>query len=171
MSLLDFLADFAATGRVGGAGIYSTPEQWQQVLGEDFIDDRAKKRLRRDYGLVELGFARVDGGWRCGTVSMQVHRLSRDPKIGPVSVRAEYGDFPTSIAVDDLHAAVGRRGHPPTLIDDADRSEYTRYVVPASKVLILAVSWDRATEDGPPAGAIWSLALSDIVDAWIRPRK
>ena len=170
MSLPGFLADFAVSGRLDDAGIHSTPEEWQQVLGDDFIDDRAKKRFRRDYGLLELGFWRVGSGWQCGSVSVQVHRLWRDPMIGSITARSGHGGFTRSIAFDDLRASLAQRGRTPQLIDDADMTEHTRYFVPASKVLLLVVSPGWATEDGPPAGTIWSLSLSDNADAWIRPR-
>ena len=174
MSVLDFLAAVAVSGQVEGAGIQSTPEEWERALGADFIDDRAKKRFRRDYGLVELGFWRVDNTWRCGSLAIQVHRLWwHADSLGPARLGEKYGDFPKTVPFETLRdrlTAVGPRTAPRS-IQDTDTGEYTRYYVPASKVVLMVVSLEvDRTEDGLPAGSVWSLNLTDNADAWIQPR-
>ena len=156
--MLDLLADIATRGAVEGVGIHATPAEWERALGSDFIDDRAKKRFRRDYGLIELGFWRTEGDWRCGTLAVQVHRLFHGAAtLGPVSLRARYGDFPSSVPFADF-----RRGLPDlAYIKDSDTTEYERYYVPATKVTIMVVTAGSA---GPPAGSVWALHLTDEPD-------
>ena len=165
MSVLDLLADVARDGTAEGVGIHATPADWERALGPDFVDDRAKKRFRRDYGLVELGFWRVDGEWRCGLLSLQVHRLWwGSDKLGPLSLRAKYGDYPTRVPFTDLRSRLPELRY----IEDSDVSEYERYYVPDSKVTIMVAT--STVDGGPPAGSVWALHLTDEPDIALRPR-
>ncbi|WP_181785725.1 hypothetical protein [Streptomyces phytophilus] len=47
---------------LGGATADSTPDEWARALPGDFLEDKRKKFMRRDYGLVEVFFERVDAG-------------------------------------------------------------------------------------------------------------
>jgi hypothetical protein len=171
MSLLEFLVDFASSGRVEGAGIYSSPGDWGDSLGGDYIDDRQKKQFRRDYGLVELGFWRVEQDWRCGSVSLQVHRLWwHSDTTGPARLRRKYGPFPKDVRLEDLRESLGTAGNELQLIEDKAPGRHARYYVPDTKVLITALTSDDTDQGGMPGGAVWALSLSDNADAWIRPR-
>lgn len=164
-SALDLLADIATRGVVEGAGIRATPAEWERAIGSDFVDDRVKKRFRRDYGLVELGFWRVGGEWRCGLFALQVHRLwSGAETIGPASLRTRYGEFPPSVAFADLRPRLPELRY----IPDSDTTRYERYYLPGSKVAIM-VSVSNV-DGGPPAGSVWALHLTDEPDIPLRPR-
>lgn len=165
MNVLDLLTDVARHGTVEGVGINATPADWERTVGPDFVDDRAKKRFRRDYGLVELGFWRLTGEWRCGSLALQVHRLwwGAD-KVGPLSLQAKYGDFPTWVPFTDLRSCLPELKY----IEDSDISEYERYYMPASKVTIMVAT--SAVNGGPPAGSVRTLHLTDEPDIALRPR-
>ena len=163
MSVLDPLVGTAIHGAVGGVGIQATLEDWQRVLGTDFIDDPAKKRFRRDYGLAELGFWRVDGKWRCGSLALQVHRLWYGADdIGPASLKARYGGFPAAVSFADLRSRLTGL----TRIADSDTSEYERCYVSRTKVTIMVMT---TSVDGRPPGSVWALHLTDEPDIALRP--
>lgn len=162
MSVLGLLVDTATHGAVEGGGIQATPEAWEHALGSDFIDDRTKKRFRCDYGLVELGFWRVDRKWRCGSLALQVHRLWYGADaIGPASLKARYGVFPLAVSFADLRPRLTEL----TRIADSDINKYERFYVPRSKVTIMVMT---SSGDGHPPGSVWALHLTDEPD--LRPR-
>jgi hypothetical protein len=170
---LNFFVDFAVSGRVEGVGLDSAPEDWSEHLGKDYIDDisKSKKRLRRDYGLVELGFYRPGGAWRCFLVSIQAHRLWWDNHNAPAKLRSKYGPFPRVILFEDLRRELSALGHEPSLIEDEDPSDQTRYYMPEAKILIGVNTPKPQEEDDIPSGAIWAMHLSEDADIWARPRK
>jgi hypothetical protein len=174
VNALDFFVDFAVTGRVEGVSINSTPEDWSDRLGADFIDDesKSKKRMRRDYGLVELGFYRVEGAWRCLGIGIQVHRLWWNSDNVPAKLRSRYGDFPRIVPFEDLRERLSALGHEPRLIEDEQPFEYTRYYIPDTKILIGVLSPERGEDfDDMPAGMLWAMHLSDDSEIWARPRE
>lgn len=162
---LDLLADIATRGAIAGVGIRSTPAEWERAVGSDFLDDHAKKRFRRDYGLVELGFWRAGDEWRCGSLAVQVHRLwLGTDTIGPASLRQRCGGFPSSVTFADLRPLLpGLRA-----IADSDASEYARYYLPGSKITITVTT--SSVEGYPPAGSVWALHLTDEPEIPLRPR-
>jgi hypothetical protein len=170
---LNFFVDFAVSGRVEGLGLDSVPEDWARHLGKDYIDDisKSKKRLRRDYGLVELGFCRPAGVWRCFLVSIQAHRLWWDSDNVPAKLRSKYGSFPRAIVFEDLRRGLSALGHEPSLIEDAEPSDQTRYYMPETKILVGVNSPKRQKTHDMHSGAIWAMHLSEDADVWARPRK
>lgn len=170
MNTYDLLADIAVDGVIEGVGIGSTPQECVGALGTDFVDEKARKRFRRDYGLVELGFFRVDDAWRCGTFTVQTHRLWRfHDSTGPALLRAKYGDFVKSVAFDDLRNRLAGRGQSTIRIADRKPGDQQRYYLADSTVLITVVGDGSDGEDYPPPGSVWSLSLSDNAEAWLRP--
>jgi hypothetical protein len=109
-SALNFFAGLAVNGQIQGVGLNSAPEQWAENLGTDFLDDKSKsnKRLRRDYGLAELGFFRVNGLWSCFLISLQVHRLWRYDDNVPQKLLERYGEFPKSAQFEDVCGVLRR---------------------------------------------------------------
>ncbi|MGI8648278.1 MAG: hypothetical protein DLM55_04420 [Acidimicrobiales bacterium] len=97
MSGLDFLVDFAATGDIEGVGLGSSPYEWDQIIGADYVDDVQKNQMRRDYGLIELTFWHTDGAWLCTGISVQAHRLWWETAdLVPAMLQKKYGEFPRS---------------------------------------------------------------------------
>ncbi|MFB9555316.1 hypothetical protein [Streptomyces roseoviridis] len=157
MSGLDFHAHVAARGDVLGVGVGAEPEEWERRLGSDFVDDRDRALLRRDYGLVELSFQQQrDGSWPCFGVSVPIHRLRWDPESAvPPALRSAYGDFGPSVRLGDLTAAVAALGGTVEPDDDGTdgaegggtTSDFRRYRVRESGVRLFV----RAAPDLPPA--------------------
>jgi hypothetical protein len=172
MSALKFFTDFALNGQIEGVGLNSTPAEWAEGLGTDFIDDKSKsgKRLRRDYGLVELGFVRAEGSWSCFLISIQAHRLWQYHSNVPRKLIEKYGEFPRSVQFDEVRRALHALGYEPELVADEHRSDTARYRIPGAKVLIAVVSRE-AESDYLPTGSIWSMELSESSDIWARPHK
>lgn len=173
MTAVDFLTDFAVSGHVEGVGLPSAPEDWSEHLGTDYIDDisKSKKRLRRDYGLVELGFGRAEGAWRCFLISIQAHRLWWDNDNVPAKLRSKYGAFPRVVPFEDLRARLSALGHEPHFIEDQVPSDQMRYYISETKIIVGVHSAKKQEADDIPSGAIWAMHLSDDSDTWARPHK
>lgn len=173
MSALDFFVDFALNGRIQGVGLNSTPEMWTEDLGTDYIDDKSKngKRLRRDYGIVELGFVRKNGLWSCFLISLQAYRLWRYADCVPQKYLDGYGEVPRSIQFEDVRNALRVHGCEPQLIADDNGADTARYYVPPVNVLIAVVAGEAEQLNDLSAGSIWSMHLSEDSGAWARPRQ
>jgi hypothetical protein len=172
MNAPNFFVDFAVNGQVEGVSLNSTPEDWTLNLGPEFIDDKNKNntRMRRDYGLVELGFLRAEGLWNCFLISLQVHRLWRNNNNVPPRLVARYGEFPKSVPFRELRTILSEVGYEPQLIADQGPSDTARYHIPSTGVLIGVVSKEAGEHDNAPAGSVWSMHLSQSSNTWARPR-
>jgi hypothetical protein len=164
---LSFFRDVSVTGHVLGLGLGSKPTQWEQALGDGYIDDVRKGRMRRDYGLVELSFLRIEGFWKCTEISIQVHRLSmHHEEIIPETLLRMHGAFQERVPFSDLRQSILESGVGIETIEDVARSRYRRYWIRESRTLIHVLD-DRLNESGLPApGDVWSISLSQ--DAEIR---
>lgn len=170
MTALDFFIDFAITGQVEGVGLNSKPDDWSENLGADYVDDRRKNQMRRDYGLVELGFARVERTWRCATISIQAHRLWWHADNVPPKLRRRFGAFPRSIPFEETRKRLRELDHEPHPIDDQQKSDHERYYVPGTKILIYVLSAKPADDlDGMPPQTLWSMNLSVDSEVWAMP--
>jgi hypothetical protein len=167
MSAIDFFVDFAVTGLVEGIGLDSTLDAWSRHLGDDYVDDAKKKRMRRDYGVVELGFNRYGQQWRCVGIGIQAHRLWWSTDSVPDKLSRKYGKFPRVIKFDELIYRLRTAGHEPVLVNE--ETDYVKYSVPGTGVLMYIVSPVRADDPGGlPAGALWSMHLSAGSEVWAR---
>lgn len=170
MKGLDFFVDFASTGHIEGIGLGSSLEEWDRSVGVDYVDDSKKKQLSRDYGLVELTFWRSEEAWQCTNISIQTHRLWWDSSQGPAKLLKKYGDFPRSVLFEELREKLDPLDRAPNLIEDQKKSDYTRYYIPESKVLIIILSSPVPKNlDDMPRGMIWSMNLSVNSEVWIKP--
>jgi hypothetical protein len=159
VSGLDFFVDFAASGRVEGIGLNSTLEDWSEHLGDNYVDDIKKKQMRRDYGVVELGFNRAGEQWRCVGIGIQAHRLWWTTGSVPPKLSREYGYFPSVIRFDELRNRLKFLEHEPLLVDEQE--DFAKYSIPVTGVLMYIVSPRRPDRPGGlPAGALWSMYLS-----------
>jgi hypothetical protein len=173
MTELDFFVDFATTGYIEGIGLHSSPYEWDRTVGSDFVDDVQKKQLRRDYGLIELTFWRTDGAWFCTGIDIQAHRLWwKTPDLLPAKLQKKYGEFPRSVELDKLRENLALLDYATIPIEDRNVSEYTRYHVPKTKVLIVSLSSVKSNNtDEIPIGTVWSMSLSVNAEIWNKPLK
>jgi hypothetical protein len=173
MSALEFYTDFVTSGLVQGVGLHSTLEVWTDNLGTSCIDDKSRsgKQLRRDYGLIELGFLRVNKSWSCFLISLQVHRLWRYDDNVPQKLVDRYGEFPRSLQFQDFDRAVRALGYEPELIADDHDSDIARYHVAVANVLIGVVAKATEEPDSLPVGSVWAMHLSENSGIWARPVK
>ncbi len=163
MSDLDFYAQAAVHGDVLGVGVRSGPEAWQAALGPGYIDDLGKGLLRRDYGLVELSFARTDGIMSCFGIAVQVHRLIHGLEAPEALVRV-YGEFAPRARFDELCSVIRSLG---CEVEPEDLSgDVHRYRVPESGARIFVVEdpdpfcdTDHDPDDpaGRRAGDVWAV--------------
>lgn len=172
MTGLSFFSDVSVTGQVRGLGLGSSPAQWEQALGDDYVDDVRKGRMRRDYGLVELSFLQSEGSWDCVGISIQVHRLPLPHgDVIPESLFRAYGAFPDRISFSGLMQSALEVGIRVEVIEDATQSRYRRFWIPESRALIHVID-ERLSEPGIPApGDVWSIALSRDAEIWKAPLK
>ena len=166
MSALEFLTDFITSGQVEGVGLNSTLEEWAENLGTGYIDDKSRsgKQLRRDYGLVELGFLRVNKLWSCFLISLQVHRLWRYDDNVPQKLVDRYGEFPGSFQFQDVDRALLALGYEPKLIADEHGSDIARYHVRVANLTIGVVATTSDVSNSLPVGSVWAMHLSGNSD-------
>ncbi|ORT54576.1 hypothetical protein [Streptomyces sp. CB03238] len=140
MSDLDFYAHVATRGDVLGAGIGTTPAEWEARLGPDYLDDRSHGLMRRDYGLLELSFREDKDAWLCFGISVQVHRLIHDTAAVPPALQEAYGPFAPRVGFDDLSGLIRSKGHSVERDDDTTTTDTLRYRVPESGVRIFVIA-------------------------------
>ncbi|WP_249644024.1 hypothetical protein [Nocardia sputi] len=170
LSDLGFYVHFATCGEVLGAGIGTSPAEWEAKLGSDYIDDRVQARMRRDYGLVELSFEEDKGEWSCFGISVQAHRLIwGEVSTVPMFLRTEYGEFATRVGFDELAALITGLGYRIEPDNDATTTDIHRYRVLESGARVFVVadadpygSADVDAEDPVErrVGDVWSINLS-----------
>ncbi|MBE1496723.1 hypothetical protein H4696_003823 [Amycolatopsis lexingtonensis] len=112
-----------------------------ELLGDDFAENRSKKSMWRDHGLVEFFWERVEGRWAGTHFSVQAHRL-RYPEAGLVNrvVRDRYGDFPGLVTFDEVGALLADRGVPLREVPyPAEAGELRAYWQPDAQIVISVV--------------------------------
>lgn len=167
MSATALCIDFITSGRLLGAGLDSSPDAWDRALGgPDWpLIDVQGRRMRRDYGLVEVSFEKCDVGWTCTNASVHAHRLRGDRALlVPPEIDATYGPIEPVVAFTEVLDGVLASGAPVELIADRDTELHSRYWFPGSEVI---VSVQGPGHDLP--GSIWSAGrVRDAVN-WKRP--
>ncbi|MGV9626869.1 hypothetical protein [Streptomyces sp. NPDC003487] len=166
MSDLGFYAHVATHGDVLGVGIGSAPGAWDATVGRDCLDDPGKKRLRRDYGLVELSFSEVDGLMSCFGLTVQVHRLIHGPCV-PSSLVDTYGEFRPRLRFEELRSVIRSSGC--EVVPDDLSGDVHRFRVAESGARIFVIDDPDPYGDGEhdvddpelhQAGDVWALSVS-----------
>ncbi|MEV3987319.1 hypothetical protein AB0J57_00250 [Streptomyces sp. NPDC049837] len=170
MSDLDFYARVATRCDVLGAGVGSSPDHWEAVLGPDYLDIPSGGLVRRDYGLVEVTFSPTpEGLLSCSGFGLQTHRLIHDlsPSTVPTPLSREYGRFEPRVRYAELRAVVLSLGRS---IEPADQSgDVHRYGVRESgaDIHVIADPDPYGNGDHDPddpeehqAGDVWSVHVS-----------
>ncbi|SDX09539.1 hypothetical protein SAMN05421504_102293 [Amycolatopsis xylanica] len=162
MTDLDFYARAVVDGTVMGLGQDSLPEDWEDRLGVNYVDDVRKGLMRRDFGLVEVSFQRVRGIWRCFGVGIQVHRLDRGVEaVVPAPVRAEFGEFGSPVGFAGVDAAVARMGGRLESANDGGSTYHDQFLSASTNARVHVVAQvDDPGVGGTSVGDVWSIHLS-----------
>ncbi|MEV6426237.1 hypothetical protein [Nocardia sp. NPDC051463] len=167
---LNFYAHFATRGEVLGAGIGTQPAEWEATLGSDYLDDRSRALMRRDYGLVELSFQEDEGTWPCFGISLQVQRLRWGATSAvPAPLLNAYGEFAPRARFGELAEVITGLGHSIESDNDASTTDIERYKVSEAGARIFVIAdvdpyghGDLDPDD--PAerqvGDVWAISLS-----------
>jgi hypothetical protein len=159
---LDFYAAAVTEGTIYGLGVDSTPEQWTAELGDQCLDDVRKRGMRRDYGLIEIGFHRPKGEreWKCFSISVPVHRLaSGTGNSVPERLSRDYGPFRERLPFILLAAEIKSRSEELTEDKTTPTPGFAFYRLPAAKSAIYVVREHGDDDDPHREGDVWSLAL------------
>lgn len=160
VNYVDLLIDAIAGRRILGLELGGTLEQAELVLGADYVDDVHKRRqfLRRDYGLIELTFT-GSPNWLCSSMALQVHRLASDD-IGdiPLAIQVAYGDFPTSVRLDEFESRLADAGM--QLAERGRDSDFARYGVDQRQAeVIVSLGGSQGAHPSVPGGFIWAISI------------
>jgi hypothetical protein len=137
MTGLDFFVDLAVTGTVLGLDDTSDVTTVRDVFGCGY--EPGDELEAYSYGLVEFGWYCHRGSCEVTYFGAQPHRLpwlTRDREVEPELVE-RYGEFPGRLDVDELRAAVARRGFPLVEVPYHD-DDYVDYWSPVSRMGVLA---------------------------------
>ncbi|WP_283133673.1 hypothetical protein [Rhizohabitans arisaemae] len=164
MSDLDFYAQAATANVVLGVSLGSVPEEVQNRFGADFIDDRRRGVLRRDYGLLEFSFFR-DIDWKCGAIGIQVHRLLwADPDAVPSALIVKYGDFANRLTISSLKDVISDAGFELDEVSGQDGDEFIQFCVVQSGVEIIVVGCPMMIGGASyNTGDVWSIHISGTI--------
>jgi hypothetical protein len=164
MSDLEFYASLAREGTVLGLGLGALPEEWAATLGSGFIDDTQKKIFRRDYGLIELTFERVDDLWRCRSISVQVHRLAHlGDSLVPLTLKQRYSAFARRLPSDRLVARLEDEGCQLEPMYDKSDSGYRRWQLATTGATVVAVTGDTIAEQNDMHnGDVWQINVHGV---------
>jgi hypothetical protein len=160
MTDLDFYVDALLSGLVCGVGPGSTSDEVERALGRQFVDDARRHWMRRDYGLVELYFNRVEKNWICFGFTVQVHRMSDvGVEIVPSVLVDRYGAFATSLEIEVLVDAVSAEGGR-NLVRESVAAEFVRYRLDGTNSFVHALHV-QSKEPDARAGLekVWSIEI------------
>ncbi|MCF2529829.1 hypothetical protein [Yinghuangia soli] len=157
MGEIDFYVAAVCSRTVLGVGAGAQPADVAAVLGDSYLDDRSRRRLRRDYGLVEFFFEFEPAtDWRCRGFSVQVHRLDHgDESIVPEAVREAYGELHDRVGEQRLADALRAAGA--EIVPYEERSDgpgWSRFRVGSASVIS-----ESEPGSGDPA-LVWSIHVS-----------
>lgn len=147
---------------IGGPTADSTPEEWERALPGDFLEDKRKKFMRRDYGLVEVFFVRVDQQWSCSGFTIQVHRLSDGGEGSvPAYLREKYGDFRSSVRIEELTASLEGADLPLTRMENYSGKEFSQFKSPSGRVAVYVLT-DPLPDSAHriSRGEFWSISVT-----------
>ncbi|MER7165694.1 hypothetical protein ABT336_06375 [Micromonospora sp. NPDC000207] len=159
MTGIEFYLDALLSGEVCGVGAGSSADRIQEVLGSGFIDDRRKRWMRRDFGLVEFHFNRVGPTWTCFGSTIQVHRLKEaGGSITPRSLIKLYGELSSTLDHATLTDAFQARGG--LLVREGVAGEFVRYRVAGASSFVYSLrSAPENSIASHPIETVWSIDL------------
>jgi hypothetical protein len=125
------------------------------MLDGDFVEDRERVRLRRDYGLVEFFWARWSGSeaWQPSGFTVQAHRLASITVTETFVHR--YGAFGRRLRFTQLNAELDRLGYHLQEITEPADTGYRRFWLAESRTSLVVATSASAQVD---AGDVWSIS-------------
>jgi hypothetical protein len=148
---LDFFIEVMVTGAVCAVGVDSSPEAVARALGEGFVEDRDRRQLRRDYGLVEFFWHRRSGAddWEPAGFTVQAHRLTSadQPDLVAGELVRRYGEFDRRLPFAVLDGELRRLGY--ELTEVSGDGDYRRYWLAESRALLIVTEGDLWSISGP----------------------
>jgi hypothetical protein len=156
MTAVSFFADVARTGTIAGLGLGSSAAQIREALGDQFLEDRRKKSLRFDYGLLEFNlFSGV-----CEGIAVQIHRLAQglDDLIPEVLIPT-LTELSTTMSFEMFRAEV-ERGDDCSVEELPPQTGYRCYRVKNSPAEIYAVDETYGDDEDMAPGDLWSIMIS-----------
>lgn len=157
MTGVDFFVHAAVTGSVMGLQLGSSVGQIRDTLGTRCVEDRSKKYLRMDYGLIEFG---LFNGY-CENIAIQVHRLASSAQVPmPDVLRNSLDDVGRRIPLSAVRAGVEKVGDHGLEELPRQAGYQCHRVIGTNHVLI--VFDEGSNEDWAPlqSGDLWSIMIS-----------
>lgn len=153
------LAELMQSGRWLGVGVGTTLKDVPDTFGVYFVEDgEGLSWLRRDYGLVEIGFLHRSGRWEVNSMAIEMHRLSSSPDLLDGWNGNEGGRFERYTSWSSLVAQL----LPLNVLCEVvrvDQRDFIEYRTTASGVSVMVVADDDARGDWPGRGDVWSVHL------------
>lgn len=113
--------------------------------------------MRRDYGLIELGFNSDPAyGWVCFSAMIQIHRLTWETPV-PAAIRNRVLSVPPAVPFAEFRDALESRGERLVKRDDLNFSDFDYYYAPGSESRISVLTEDD--DELLVANSVWSIAL------------
>ncbi|MFF2082374.1 hypothetical protein ACFVVM_01270 [Nocardia sp. NPDC058176] len=155
--LPDLLADVIKTRSFAGLEVGSLVVDFDHVFtGGEFVEDIDKRQttMRRDYGIVEPGFARdPDSGWRCFSLNLSVHRLRWGVRL-PSSLSID-DRLPVVVSMTELEASLAVQGESLS-VHGAQFHDFRHYAsISGARVTVAAEDFDDLLLEG----SVWSIEL------------
>lgn len=161
MSALRFCVEVLRSGTVQGLGLNGQPDAWEAKLGQGYVDDVRKGRMRRDFGLVELSFLKGGEGWQCIELSLQIHRLAMgEVDVVPNFLIGKLGKFESRIKFDDLEGLLATEGIHLDRIGDRIQEPHARFSIAESGAIVHVLTVEAGGVGRPGIGDVWSISVA-----------
>jgi len=159
MSDLEFYANFLTQGEILGLGRGSAPEAWVSMLGDDYVENRTRKQVHRDFGFINTTFYGKRDDLALDLLAVKVHRLALAVAEVPRVLQNEFGEFPARVTIDDLAAELSRTGNVPQRAAQQLPLELERFEIPGKTVSVFVVADPEfARAQDRKVGDVWSLS-------------
>jgi hypothetical protein len=155
MGYMDLAVGMVIYSSVLGVRLGAAPDQAEQVLGSEYVDDIHSRRkfLRRDYGLLELTFTGVS--WVCTALCLQAHRLAGDQAVTvPAALLSKFGSPPRSIEFDEFWNRLA--ASEVVLAEVGREEEHVRYMTGEMKCEVVTSKISTRDDDGE---VLWSVTI------------
>ncbi|KOU32577.1 hypothetical protein ADK53_21810 [Streptomyces sp. WM6373] len=160
-ALLRFCVEVLRSGTIQDLGLDAQPDAWEAKLGQDYVDDVRRGRMRRDFGLVELSFLKMGESWNCIELSIQIQRLAMaEVDTVPNFLIEKFGKFESRIKFDDLQEQLATEGIRLDRIGDRTQDPHARFSVAKSGAIVHVLTVEPEGVGRPRIGDVWSISVA-----------